>query len=465
MQIHFCGADRTVTGSCHILEVNGVRVLLDFGMFQGPRAQADSFNRWIPPDALDADAVILSHAHLDHCGKLPTLLHGGYKGPIYCTDATAAVTQIVLLDAAKIQQEDADYLNQHGVHHPPIQPLYTGGDVQNVMRAVRPVKYGQKTEIRGKNGVGLSFTYFDAGHILGSAYVLIEYSENNQSKKLLFTADVGRYDTPIIRDPQEIPGPVDTVITESTYGDTLHGPMSEVEPQFLAAVKSCVELKSRLLVPSFAVGRTQTVLYFMQKFIYEKKIPPIPVYVDSPMGVAVTKVHSEFRENYDDQTNALIGKLDLFGLAHVTFTSTPQESKKINADQGPCVIIASSPTCEFGRILHHLKHSASQPNDLVVFVGWTPPQTLGSRLQNGQRHVRILDEWMDVKFRTETIHGLSAHADCDELVRFLKPTLVKNTKAYIVHGEVDQAEGLKRRLLKNGVGDAEIPALDTHVTV
>jgi metallo-beta-lactamase family protein len=449
-----------------MIEANGVRVLLDMGMFQGPREQARQFNQWLPETAASADAVILSHGHLDHCGKLPVLVAAGYRGPIYCTPATAEVARIVLEDAGKIQEEDASYLNQRArpPGEPPVLPLYRIADVHDVMKLWRKTPYGQKTQIQGRNGAaGLSFTFFDAGHILGSAYVVIEYSENNQTKRLLFTGDVGRYDTPIIRDPQPLPGKFDYVITESTYGATTHAPMNLVEPQFLAAVQSCIERKARLLVPSFAVGRTQTVLYYMQKFIAEKQIPPIPIYVDSPMGVQVTHVHSEFRENYDDITNALIGTKDLFGLSRVTFATSSQQSRQINADRGPCVIIASSPTCEFGRILHHLKQSIERPDDMVLFVGWTPPQTLGWRIQQGQKRVRIFDRWYEVKCRIETIHGLSAHADGDELIRFLTPTLVKETSAYIVHGEVDQAEGFGRRLLSSGIGSVVVPALESSL--
>ncbi len=450
-----------------MIEANGVRVLLDMGMFQGPRQQAREFNEWVPEGAAAADAVILSHGHLDHCGKLPVLAKAGYRGPVYCTPATAEVARIVLEDAGEIQEEDAAYLNHRSRDpgQPPVQPIYRRADVHDVLKLYRRVPYGQKVQVAGKNGPGLSFTFFDAGHILGSAYVYIEYSENNQPRTLLFTADVGRYDTPIIRDPQVIPGPVDRVITESTYGDREHGPMSEVEPQLLAAVRSCIERRGRLLVPSFAVGRTQTILYYMQKFVYDKQIPPIPIYVDSPMGVEVTHIHSEFRENYDEQTNALIGKNDLFGLSRVTLATSSQQSKQINADRGPCVIIASSPTCEFGRILHHLKQSVERPDDLVIFVGWTPPQTLGRRLQNGQERVRIYDRWYDVKCRIETIDGLSAHADRDELVRFLKPTLLKGTTAYVVHGEVNQSEAFAQRLLENGIGAAIVPATETSAIV
>jgi metallo-beta-lactamase family protein len=458
MRIQFCGANRTVTGSCHLVEVNGTRVFLDMGMFQGPREQARQFNQWLPEGATSVDAVILSHGHLDHCGKLPVLARAGFRGPIYCTAATAEVARIVLEDAGEIQEEDAAYLNRRTRQpgQPDIQPLFRRVDVHDVLKLWRRVPYGQRTDLGG-----MSFTFFDAGHILGSSYVLVEYSENGRARKLLFTADIGRYGTPIIRDPHALPGAVDVVITESTYGNRTHAPMEQVEPQFLAAVRSCVERRSRLLVPSFAVGRTQTVLYYMQKIVADGKVPAIPIYVDSPMGVEVSHVHREFRDNYDDQTNALIGVKDLFGLARVRFARSSQQSREINSDRGPCVIIASSPTCEFGRILHHLKHSLEQPDDLVVFVGWTPPSTLGRRLQDGQRRVRVFERWYDVKCRIETIHGLSAHADADELVRFLKPTLVATTNAFVVHGEPEQAEALARKMLEHGIGSAVIPATQT----
>ncbi len=461
MRIQFNGADRTVTGSCHLIEINGLRLLLDCGMYQGPREQARRINLYLPQGAATVDAVVLSHGHFDHCGKLPVLTRAGYRGPIYCTPATAEVARVVLEDAAEIQVEDAQYLNRRTREpgEPPIEPLYTPADVPAVLRAFRRVQYNQKTDL----GRGVSFTFFDAGHILGSAYVILEWTEKGAERSLLFTADVGRYNTPILRDPHPVPRVVDHVITESTYGNKRHAPMSQVEPELLDAVKFCIDHKSRLLVPSFAVGRTQTILWYIQKFIDEKQIPPIPIFVDSPMGVEVSRIHSEFRENYDDETNALIGKKDLFGLARVTFASSAQQSKGINSQGGPCVIIASSPTCEFGRILHHLKHSVEHENDVIIFVGWTPPGTLGRRLQDGQKRVRILDHWYDVKCQVRTIHGLSAHADGEELLKFLAPTIQPTTSAYVVHGEADQAEGFAARLLAAGMGTCTVPAMESSV--
>jgi metallo-beta-lactamase family protein len=461
MRIQFCGANRTVTGSCHLLEVNGRRIVLDVGMYQGPREEARQLNQYVPDGLQKADAIILSHGHLDHCGKIPVLTRSGYHGPIYCTAATAEVARIVLEDAAEIQEEDAEYLNRRAVtpDEPPIRPLYVRSDIPKLLQQIRRVKYNQKVDL----GNDVSFTLFDAGHILGSAYVVVEWREDGQTRTLLFTADIGRYDSPIIRDPEVVPGPVDHVITESTYGDRSHAPIADVEPQLLDAVKWCIQKKSRLIVPAFAVGRTQVVLWYMQKFISEGKIPQIPIYVDSPMGVEASRVHQEFRENYDEETREMIGKKDLFGLARVHFAASRKESQRINGENGPCVIIASSPTCEFGRVLHHLKRSIERHDDMVIFVGWTPSNTLGRRIQDGTRRIRIYDRWYDLKCQTRTIHGLSAHADAEEILRFLKPTLVAQTTVHVVHGEAHQSEGLAQRLVQAGAGMANIPAIESSV--
>lgn len=463
MRIQFCGADRTVTGSCHLIEINELRVFLDAGLYQGRREEARRINQLMPPGAGDADAIILSHGHLDHCGRLPVFTRSGFRGPIYVTPASAEVARIVLSDAAEIQVEDAQYLNRRarGTGEEPIAALYGPDDIPAVLSQFKRVNYGMRTDL----GRGVSFTFFDAGHILGAAYVVLEWTEAGQARKLLFTADIGRYNTPIIRDPHPLEGPFDHVITECTYGNTTHAPIDQVEGQFLDAVRHCVERRSRLIVPAFAVGRTQTVLWYMQKFVHEKLIPPIPIFVDSPMGTEVTNVHTTFRDYYDEQTAGMIGDNRLFGLSRVTLASSVEQSRQINRHDGACVIIASSPTCEFGRVLHHLKRSIEQPDDVVVFVGWTPHHTLGRRLQEGQRRVRILDRWYDLKCEVRVIHGLSAHADGEELLRFLGPTLVPQTTAYLVHGEVPQAEGFAERLLRARVGNVIIPAMETSTVV
>jgi len=465
MHIQFCGADRTVTGSCHLVYVNGLRIFLDMGLYQGAREEARRINQYLPDDARTADAILLSHGHLDHCGKLPVVVREGYKGPIYCTPATAEVARIVLEDSAEIQLEDADYLNRRARRpdEPKVQPLYRPSDIPQVLKLFRRVEYDHTTDL----GNGVRFTFRDAGHILGSAYILLQWDEPSSSsnqpttRTLLFTGDVGRYNSPILNDPAPIPVSADLVLTESTYGDKTHAPMEGVEQQLLDAVQFCIEHRSRLLIPAFAVGRTQTVLWYIQKFIHENKIPVIPIFVDSPMGVEVSRIHEDFPKYFDPQTRNMIGGKDLFGLTRITFASRMQESKAINAVAGPCVIIASSPTCEFGRILHHLKFSIERPNDLVVFVGWTPPQTLGRRLQDGQQRIRIFDRWYDVRCQIRTIHGLSAHADGNELIRFLTPTLRPQTTFFVVHGEAEVADAFAQRLGEAGVERLGVPALES----
>lgn len=461
MRIQFCGADRTVTGSSHLLEINGLRLFLDMGLYQGPRDEAIRINSEFPADVKSADAVILTHGHLDHCGKLPFAVRQGLKCPIYCTAATAEVARIVLEDSARIQQEDVEYLDRRSRKpgEASARALYGPADVPGVLRLFKRVNLQQKIDL----GHGVRFTFYDAGHILGSAYVIVEWNEDGRGHSLLFTGDIGRYDQPILRDPFPIPRPVDQIITESTYGNASHGPIEQVGPQLLDAVKFCMNRRSRLIVPSFAVGRTQTMLWYLEKFIHEGKIPQIPIFVDSPMGVEVSKIHSQFRDYYDDETQAMIGSKDLFGLARVTFASSTQDSRRINSQAGACVIIASSPTCEFGRVLHHLERSVENPNDMVLFVGWIPPQTLGRRIQEKQPRVRIYDRWYDLRCQVRTIHGLSAHADGDELLKFLKPTCAASTEAYVVHGEVDQAESFAGRLLKAGIGRATVPAIESSV--
>jgi metallo-beta-lactamase family protein len=461
MRIQFCGANRTVTGSSHLLEVNGLRVFLDMGMYQGAREEARRINHYLPAEVRSADAIILSHGHLDHCGKLPVATGAGFAGPIYVTPASAEVARIVLQDAAEIQEEDVRHLNRRALSpdQQPLTALYTPADIPAVLRLFKRVNYGQKTDV----GNGVWFTFLDAGHILGSAYVLLEWAEGGKRRTLLFTADIGRYGTPIIRDPQPLPGPVDFVITESTYGNATHGPIEQIEPQLLEIVRHCASRKSRLIIPSFAVGRTQTMLWYFEKFFREGKIPNIPIFVDSPMGVDATKVTRVFRDNYDEQTKAMLGDDRLFAEGRIMLAASREQSKQINRHEGACVVIASSPTCEFGRVLHHLERSIERPDDEILFVGWTPPNTLGRRLQDGHRRVRIYDRWYDLKCQVRTLHGLSAHADGPELLRFLGPTLVPQTTAYVVHGEVPQAEGFAQRLLDAGVGNVGVPALETSV--
>lgn len=465
MRIEFCGANRTVTGSCHLLIVNDRRILLDCGLYQGPRKLAEELNHQLPGGADRVDAVILSHGHLDHCGKLPVLAkEGRLEAPVYATPATVDVARVVMLDSAEIQEENAAYLNRRtrpadARDEAQVKPLYTRAHVHETLKQLRRVGYGNRVDLGG----GVGFTLFDAGHILGSAFVVVDWSDGPSTRRLLFTADIGRRSTPIIRDPAAAPHHVDLVLTESTYGSRTHAPMSDVEPQLLELMRDAIERRGRVIFPAFAVGRTQTILWYLSRMIRQKQIPPIRIYVDSPMGVEISRIHSEHRENYDEETLSLLGREPLFGEQFVTFASSGQQSREINADRGPCVIIASSPTCEFGRVLHHLRNSVERSSDTVVFTGWIPPRTLGRRLQDRESRVRILDRWYDVKCRIRTLHGLSAHADGDELAEFLQPAIGPNTQVHVVHGEPSEAEAFAGRLVAAGAPVATVPAMGSTV--
>ncbi len=466
MRIQFHGADRTVTGSCHIVETDSARILLDFGLYQGDRDVADQINAAVPDHLRQLDGVVLSHGHLDHCGRLPMLARAGYRGPIYCTPATADVARIVMLDAAKIQEENVQYLQRRSVaaQRRPARPLFTASDALAAVALFKRVPINEETEL-AKN---LRFTFGEAGHILGSTHISVRSDERGATRSLLFTGDVGRYNSPILKDPSVLPGPFDAVITESTYGTVKHAPIEDGGPQLLAIIKTAIERRGRVIIPSFAVGRTQTILWYCQRFIQSGQLPEIPIFVDSPMGVEVSKVTMKYPDDYDEETRAAVctgDRCEIFGASRVTFASSVDDSRAINRFNGACVIIASSPTCEFGRVLHHLKQSVENPADTIVFVGWTPPNTLGRRLQDGARHVRILDQLFDLRCTVRTLHGLSAHADGDELLRFLKPTLTRQTTAFVVHGESDRCDGFAARLSAAGVGSAIAPATNTVAIV
>lgn len=466
MLIRFLGAARTVTGSSHLITVNGTTLMLDCGLFQGRRDEARRLNEaTCRGDVCDKiDAIILSHGHLDHCGRLPMVSKlAGYKGPIYCTPGTADVARVVLEDSAEIQVEDADFLNRRsrGTDQAEIRPLYTPEDAKVTTKLFRTMKLGNRFTV-GEIGV----TLLEAGHILGSSYVWLDFVENGEKRNVLFTADVGRFNTPIIRDPVLPDRVADVIITESTYGGRKHDPSVNIEPAFLQLLRDVIARKGRLIIPSFAVGRTQTMLWYIEKFILEGQIPAIPVFVDSPMGVELTNIYDNHRDAYDVEAAALVGQANILKANNVRLAKTSQQSREINSQAGPCVIIASSPTCEFGRVLHHLTKSLEKEKDAVLFVGWTPPGTLGRRLQDGADRARIFDRFYEVRAQVTTLPGMSGHADAEEMLRFLRPATGERSKTFVVHGEPDQSEIFAERVKKElGAEIASVPAIDSSVIV
>src|SRR5262245_17964990 len=342
----FWGAAQTVTGSMHQLDANGKTILLDCGLFQGKRAESYHRNRDFPFRAKDIDAVILSHAHVDHCGNLPNLVRRGFAGPIYCTHATRALAAVMLGDAAKIQAEDATYLNRkRAKDEPKIQPLFDDRDVFRTLTKLQAVKYGQPFHV----AKGIEAVFVDAGHLLGSAMVGVRIETPSGERRLTFTGDIGRPGLPILRDPEAVP-PCDLLISESTYGGHFHEPVDETAEQLGAVVKRTAERGGRVIIPAFAVGRTQTVVYFLHQLITAGQLPDVPIFVDSPMATRASEVFREHTECYDEETLALLSAHpDLFGEKHVRYVESVTESVKLNQRAGPCVVISASGMCEAGR--------------------------------------------------------------------------------------------------------------------
>ncbi len=455
MKIHFQGAAGTTTGSMHLVEFGKSKVLLECGLYQGRRKTAFEKNRNIPFDLSAIDAVVLSHAHIDHSGNLPTLVKRGYKGPIYATPATHDLCSIMLRDSAYIQQKDVEYVNRKRKKkgQRPFEPLYLQEDAEAALARFKPVNYDQPLDLVP----GVKLTFRDAGHILGSAISVYDFSENGSSKRLLFTGDIGRKAMPILRDPQVV-NDVDYLITESTYGNRRHPPDEDVKKELAALCAKAMKRRSRLIIPAFSVGRTQQVLYFLHELWAAGQIGEIPVYVDSPLSTKATAVYDGHPECYDREMMALLRhKQDPFTVERVTFTADVEESKKLNHVQGPAIIISASGMCEAGRILHHLKHSVENPDHIVLIVGYQAEHTTGRRLVRHEKSIRIFGEEYRVRAEVHSIQALSAHADRDEMLDYFKEMGPKVKKAFVVHGEPDQSKPFAEALTGLGAKEVIVP--------
>lgn len=459
--VTFWGAARTVTGSMHQLSVGSKTVLLDCGLFQGKRAESFRRNRDFPFRPKEIDAVVLSHAHVDHCGNLPNLVRRGFAGPIYCTHATRALAAVMLGDAAKIQQEDANYLNRkRAKDEPKVEPLFDGRDVFRTLTKLQAVDYGKPFHVVK----GVEARFVDAGHLLGSAMVGVRIETPAGERRLTFTGDVGRPGLPILRDPEPVPA-CDTLISECTYGGHTHEPVDETAEQLGAVVRRTAERGGRVIIPAFAVGRTQTVVYFLHQLISAGKLSDIPIFVDSPMATRASEVFREHTECYDAETLSLLeAHPDLFGERHVRYVETVNESVKLNQRPGPCVVIAASGMCEAGRVLHHLKHGLANPLNTVLIAGYQAADTLGRRLVEKRPEVRVLGRPVPVKAEIVVLNGLSSHADHGDLLRMLGP-LGPTTRVRLVHGEPERAAKLEEGLKGIGFADVAYPDRGESVAV
>ncbi|RME92706.1 MAG: MBL fold metallo-hydrolase [Verrucomicrobia bacterium] len=457
MQITPYGAAGEVTGSAYLVETNQARVLVDFGMFQGGK-MAESRNR-VPaalrPRALDA--VLLTHCHLDHVGRLPLLVKRGYRQPIYATQATLELTELILRDAAKIQAHDNERLNRKRQRQglPPVEPLFDAADVDGVMSCARPVAYDEPVEV----APGIRARFAEAGHILGSASIQLLVQHNGREAVVVFSGDLGPPNVPILRD-YECLHRGELVFLESTYGDHDHRPLADTIAEFEEIVIRAVAEKGKILVPTFAVGRAQLMLWLLADMFRKGKVPSFPVFLDSPMAIEATRIYQKHPELFDDETLALRRDHQITGdLPDLTRSVTPEDSKAINDVPGPCLILAGAGMCNAGRILHHLKQNLWRPETWVLIVGYQSHGSLGRRLVNGEKMVRIHGEKIAVKANIRTLGGFSAHAGQKDLLAWLDCLAPVRPRVVLTHGEPEARDALAAAIRERHGLNAEMTEL------
>ncbi|MBN1434161.1 MBL fold metallo-hydrolase [Candidatus Fermentibacterales bacterium] len=456
MRITFHGAARSVTGSRHLIEAAGSKILLDCGLFQGHRAEADAGNRSFGFDPGDLDVMVLSHAHIDHSGNIPNLVKQGFEGLVVSTFATRDLAAIMLPDSAHIQKQDADYLNRRNERRgePPVEPLYDISDVTEALEHFVSIPYNRPYPLIE----GVTMRFLEAGHILGSAQVELTITEGHATTTLLFSGDLGRFDRPILRDPDLRSRP-DVLLMESTYGDRRHEPGESAEERLRDVITRVAGRGGKLIVPAFSVGRTQALLFHLQRLFSSGGIPEIPVFVDSPLSFDATEVYRLHPECFDEETRLLLeGPETPFRFHNLRFTQSVSDSMELNETPGPAVIISASGMCEAGRILHHLKNNVGDERNMILIVGFMAEHTLGRALAEGRREVRIFGEAYERRAEVASIDGFSAHADADELESYARKTGSGARRVILVHGEEQQCEALARRLRAAGFAVVDVPA-------
>jgi metallo-beta-lactamase family protein len=463
MQITFWGAAQTVTGSQHLVSVGDTRLLLDCGLFQGKRADAYAINRKLPFQPTRVDAMILSHAHIDHCGNIPNLVKNGFTGDVFCTHATRDLAATMMLDSGFIQESDVRFLNDRNHDGPPLEPIYTEADAEEAARSFVSCNYERWFDAAR----GVRACFLDAGHMLGSSIVSLELRENNQNTRLCFSGDLGRAHLPILRDPALMPE-ADYLIVESTYGGRTHEPIASVDDELRDTIAATVKRGGKVVIPAFAVGRTQEIVYRLNALINSRELPDVPVFVDSPLAVNVTEAFRTHTECYDDEIRATLRNDpdgSAFGFKRLKYVRAVEESKAINRMNGPAVIISASGMCENGRILHHLRHTIEDAKNTILFVSYQAGNTLGRRILEGQRYVKILGQEYTVRAEIRRIEAFSGHADHDDLLAWVEPRARSLKGVYLVHGEPESMSLLADGLRGIGVGDVKMPARGESFTL
>jgi len=457
MRISFHGAAREVTGSCHVLHVADKVVALDFGMFQGHRAEATEKNLEVPFQANELSAVVLSHAHIDHSGRLPLLARLGFDRPIYATPATRDLCAIMLADSAHIQQKDAEFLARRRRSF--VAPLYDQHDVARLMRKMIAIPFDTPFDV----APGVRATFAEAGHILGSASVILECTEGSRSRRIVYSGDIGRWGLPIIRDPNPPQG-ADVVVMESTYGNREHPPVGDMPGELARVIRDTAARGGRVLIPAFAVGRTQEILYDLHNLTRANAIPPIPIVLDSPLAIAATTVFAMNPDAYDRGEELVNSVDDLFDFGRLEFTRDAEQSKALDQRHGPMVIVAASGMAEAGRILHHLASGAPDPRNTILIVGFQAEHTLGRRIVERRPTLKIYGEEVPLRARVEILNGYSAHGDRHELLRWIDAVRAGQgtVPVHLVHGEVAAQDAFALQLRERGY-EVSIPARGSHV--
>ncbi len=461
MHLTFCGAAGTTTGSQHLLEINGSKILLDCGLYQGRRDEANERNRQFPFDPTSIDAVILSHAHIDHSGNLPTLTRRGFRGNIYSTFATRDLCQLMLADAAHIQAQDVRWLNKHRARDgkAPLAPLYSQVEAEECVRQFVTIGYDRSIPVAD----GVNLTFLDAGHILGSAQVVLDLQERGRRRRLLFSGDVGRGNNELLRDPAPSDN-VDIVLMESTYGGREHELPTQANHLLRDILLRALEKRGKVIIPAFAVERTQQLIYVLHRLVEAGELPTVPIYVDSPLAVGATEIFRLHPECFNEEVyRFLFEKRNPFGFENLTLIRKVSESKALNNLEETAIIISASGMCEAGRVLHHLRNHIEDPRTTVLFVGFCAEHTLGAKIRQGDPEVSILGDRFKVRAEIEILDSFSGHADRSELLAYFDRVDGPKDRVYLVHGEPDQCESLAHALRERHTGRIEVPQLLSRV--